>query len=458
MANPSDLQGLLDVSKIKPGDYAKLPGALAGFKASELTDDVPLFSAPPEIADVMPLTKAQRVDGCLFDCFTSLLNGLSSGVAQVMGMFRAVDRNDVIVRLYLPKRPQPGEKPQPLYFRVQRGHAELAIQKKWVGPGAPTWLALYAAVYYAYIEDRDAFYKRPELGKAQNAAWLVLCGKDSSRADYSELEDKRASRGRGGQAAEKSSLRADDGWRQVLCLNDPAKDGAFCAATIFGEDKGGGPLTKEWLAWVAKARPTPQGWLRAGLTPATVDKLSEIRKWLEQRNGLAEELRWRLLLFLEANELASSDGSERYAREARAVWEEINKALLERSPVALQLRRDDKSLRAFADKDGVLEVVDTQSLELPNQKSVRALRYLLVRTARDSARGGRKFRFQLVGGVQSLRAEPTKKAVHWLELDQVMTRCQRILGGAAAIAALAESRTQTSFTIKVDGPRSVKFT
>jgi hypothetical protein len=455
MPEAPDLQGMLDLSKAKPKDYVKLPEALAGITPRSEKSSAPLFSAPPEFTDIMPLAKAKPADGSLFECFASLLGGLPSGPAQVMGMFRSVGESEVVIRLFLPKRPRPSEKPQPMYFRVQRGHAELAIRNKWVGPGAPTWLALFASVYYAYIKDRQAYYERKDLGGADNAAWLLLFGKDSGRADYpdsdSEKPGRAAKTGGGGGPA----LAPSDVQKRVLGLSDPAADSKFCAECIFDEEKGAGPLTKEWMAWVSKAKPTPDTDLRAGLTPQSVGKLGEVRKWLEQPKGLSNDVRWRLLLFLEANGV-STDDKERYPKETQRAWDEIGKTLRKRAPVALVVRSHEKGLLKLADNsEGVLEVVETQALELPSQKGPRGLRYLLVRT--DPAQPGRRFCFEADNGVQILRAEPSKKALYWLELEHVMRSCAQILGGAPAAAALAQGREESAFTIEVAGPQRIKF-
>lgn len=453
-------EGLLDLTSVKRPQYVALPRALSAFRLGPSgPHGGALFDRIPEHADAAALLGAKPVDPMLYACFSSLLNGLSSGAAQVMGLFRCEGPDKVVLRLYEPKRPQPMEPLRPLYFRVQRGHAELAVEKKWVAAGAPTWLALFAAVYYAYIGDVRAFYGRKELGGPENAAWLVLCGKDSSRADYGALDKAQKEEGRGRSSDRAGSGTADEGaelLRRVLGTSEGSFDTELLTGSLFATEEGLAPkLAKQWQASMSRKVFVPSTGLRSGLAPAMVGKEPELRRWLYGLRGLPEDLIGLVLLFLEANQITSAKGKERYAKGARTLWQGVHGARRQRVPVAIELSPGDAALAELLGKSGqdgvcTFEVVDACALELPGQGKERALRYLALHTPEGP---GRRFRFQENDGVSSLVKEPHKKGAYWLELDQVMTRASRLFVGGAAVSALASRASGPSFTVKLPGRR-----
>lgn len=452
--------GLLDLTRVKRAQYAALPKALSSFRiAAGEPPGKPLFETPPEHADTSALLGARPVDPMLHACFASILNGLSSGPAQVMGLFRCEGPDKVVVRLYEPKRPQPMEPLRPLYFRVQRGHAELAVAKKWVAPGAPAWLALFASVYYAYIGDVRAFYGRKDLGGTENAAWLVLFGKDSSRADYGPEDKAKKGGGRGkesGRAGSGASGGDPELLRRVLGTTEGAFDTKLLTDCLFATEDGLAPkLARQWQSSMTRKAFVPSTGLRSGLAPAMVGKEAELRRWLLGLRGLPEDLIGHVLLFLEVNQITSARGKERYARGARTLWEGVQSARRQRIPVALELSPGDPALAELLGKNGqeesrTFEVMDACALELPGQGKERALRYLAL-VAQEGP--GRRFRIQEDDDVSSLVKEPHKKGAYWLELDQVMTRARRLFVGGAAVAALAPRASGPSFTVALPGRR-----
>lgn len=460
MTASSSPDGLLDLTRVKRSQYAALPKALAAFRVEAGERPGPaLFERPPEHADTAALLGAKPVDPMLHACFSSLLNGLSSGPAQVMGLFRSEGPDKVVVRLYEPKRPQPMEPLRPVYFRVQRGHAELAVGKKWVAPGAPQWLALFAAIYYAYIGDARAFYGRKDLGGAENAAWLVLFGKDSGRADYGPADKAQAEKGRGRESGRAGSGTAGDDAELLMRVLGTAEgpfDTKLLTDSLFATEEGlAQKLAKQWQSSLSRKAFVPATGLRSGLAPAMVGKEAELRRWLGGLRGLSEDLIGLVLLFLEANQITSAKGKERYARGARTLWEGVQSALRQRIPVALELSPGDAALPELLGKNGqdgsrTSEVVDACALELPGQGKERALRYLALHAQEGP---GRRFRFQDNDGVSSLIKEPHKKGAYWLELDQIMTRASRLFVGGAAIAALAPRASGPSFTVTLPGRR-----
>lgn len=451
--------GLLDLTRVKRSQYAALPKALAAFRVDGKGPGTPLFERPPEHADTAALLGAKPVDPMLHACFSSILNGLSSGPAQVLGLFRCEGPDKVVVRLYEPKRPQPMEPLRPLYFRVQRGQAELAVAKKWVAPGAPAWLALFAAVYYAYIGDARAFYGRKDLGGAENAAWLVLFGKDSSRADYGPEDKAQQEKGRGKESGRAGGgVAGEDGelLRRVLGTTEGPFDTKLLTDSVFATEEGlAQKLARQWQSGMSRKAFVPSTGLRSGLAPAMVGKEAELRRWLRDQRGLSEDLTGLVLLFLEANQITSAKGKERYARGARTLWEGVQSALRQRIPVALELGPGDAALPELLGKNSqdevrTFEVVDACALELPGQGKERALRYLALHT-QDGP--GRRFRFQENDGVSSLVKEPHKKGAYWLELDHIMARASRLFVGGEAVAALAPRAGGPSFTVKLPGRR-----
>ena len=446
MAVRFDAKGLLDLAAAKSGKLAKLPKQLATFQAEPSTPGEKLFPQLPVLEDLKALVKANPVDPFLYASLAAMLGGLSSGPGLVMGLLRAVSDDEVVVRLFLPKRPQPNQKPEPLYFQVKRGHGALAIANKWVGPKAPPWLALLAAVYYSYIKDRKAYYERKDLGGADNAAFLLLYGKDSSKADYG---DEAA---RGGAATTRkpgdSSAAAKGILDKILGLPDGKPDAEFCAEYVFGESKAGGRRTKEWLAWIKQFAIKPATGLRGSLTQESVSKRKEFRKWLQEKPGLSAEAKSRLLLCLESNGVLSADEKERYSASVLAVWNQIEKALAARSSVALELRPDDPDRALLTDKDScVAEVVALAQRDLPtgDKRPNRALRYLLLQTRQSRPGGDRKFAWVVKDDVQVLTEVPGAKAQYWMELDVALSRGVRVLGGASAIAVLEPVAAAESF-------------
>lgn len=439
MATPISQQGLLDTSKIQPKQYVKLPKALASFVAPDKDPPGPLFEREPSIEDLHALSKASPVDPHLYHGFASLLGGLASGPGLVMGMFRAIE-NEVVIRMFLPQRPHPTKPPQPLYFRVQSGHAALAVQKKWIGPGAPRWLALFTAVYYAYIKDRDAYYKREDLGGKDNAAWLLLYGKDSSRADYKD--DKEAEAGAGGGAADGGSDRQGM-LQQILGAPSGKVDLAFCAKHVFDEPKGAGPRTKAWAAWLSKAKVQPSTGLRSGLRREALADQRLFKKWLKERPGLDPQAMAQLLLFLEINGLFAAVDKERYLEGARALWDRMAKVLKARAPVVAELRPGDPALPSTEDKDfQKVEVARLEQLEMPGGKGgPRNLRFVVLKTSEDGS-GSQKYVWKSEEGVVMLTAKPDKLPHHWVELEQFMGRAVRVLGGALAAAAMTRPTDQ----------------
>lgn len=465
MADAAFQQGLLDASKLKPSDLREVTSALGRPPTPAKGEAAPaLFERPPEFDDVDALLEARPPDYSLYNGLSSLLNGLSSGPAQVMGLFRAISPSDVVVRLYVPQRPQPGKAAEPLYFVLSRGHARLAIEKKWVGASAPTWLALLAAAYNAYIGSREAFYARKDLGGADNAAWLVLFGRDSSRAKYEDKEKDRNRRGgavRGSRGAGGSSRGARESeadtklLARVLGVGDDELDKQECRTHVFDDlPEDAKRLTKEWLSWVDKSPPNAGTGLRAGLQPKSAGTLSGFRKWLDGRAGLSAKAKDRLLWFLEANGALQVDEKERYRKGALAIFDGIRESLHQRNRVALELTESDPAIPMVAEKGlRTAEIIGWNSLALPDSPEPRSLFYVSLPARKG---GGLRYRWHDEDELLSLRPEPSKKLELWLELDDLLRRATRIFVGGDAVSALAKQSQLPSFTVPLKSGADLK--
>jgi len=66
---------------------------------------------------------------------------------------------------------------------------------------------------------------------------------------------------------------------------------------------------------------------------------------------LAPEIVSHVLLFLEANALLTVDEKERYSRLELDVWKQVSEAIAKRSPVTLDLKKDDPDRTFLAHKE-----------------------------------------------------------------------------------------------------------
>lgn len=450
MALRMDPLGTLDLSGIPAKDLsdltikqtAKDPGQPPPASAK-----APLFPEPPSYGDLSGLAEAQPVDPYLYAALESLLGGLSSGPGRICELFRVIDRQRVVVRLFYPIRPPADDEeprpPQPLYFRLLRGQATVAKQNKWVGEGAAEWIALLATAYYSYIGDRKTFYARKDLGGPNNAAWLMLFGKDSSLAPPKEGQEKeKKSKTSPRLAADRTAVVG-----KLLGAPEGDVDLDFCANQIFSEDKSNRSLSKQWQKWVSQIKIHPQTKLRGSLTIDGSSKHQELRKWLEkERSGLSPEIISRILLIFEANGLVAGDASQRYTKPQLALWTRLRKALDQRLTIALERKEESPLLARLAPGGSCcLELVDLKLLPLPAvpKKEQRALRYVVLRTAKADKERSRKYTWEERNGMQVLSAGAHSRPLYWLELDEVFRHGVRVLGGYCAKQALAAEEETT---------------
>ena len=451
MATRIDPMGSLDLSRVSAKEYSDLtstltaapPGTHRGSKAPAA-----LFQQTPAYSDLSALAAARPVDPYLYAALESLLGGVSSGPALLCSLFRVIDEHQVVVRLFFPIRPpadDEAERPaRPLYFRLKRSQAVAAEHNKWVGAGAAEWIALLAAVYYTYIGDRKAYYGRTELGGGDNAAWLLLFGKDSSRAPPRQSTDDKQK-----EPTITSTATGDrtEVFHKLLGVPDGMVDLDFCASQIFDEDRSQRPLSKQWQKWVTQIKIHPQTKLRGSLTIDAACKHKEFRKWLhKERKGLPTEIISRLLIMLEGNGLLVGEKAQRYSNQRLLLWKRISKALSQKSVVAIEPKQDAADfLGLVRGSPALVEIVGLKVLPLPSvQKSEeRALRYVILRAPKGSKEGNRKFVWEQRDGVQVLSEQPNPKPQHWLELDAVFRQGVRVIGGPSAKAALAQAAEKT---------------
>ena len=465
MADKLDHQGLLELSKLKRSDFQPLPKCLQVRAAAAAEDQGPLFPSPPVFEDVAALLTGKPQDYPLYHALSSLLNGLSSGPMQVMGMFRAVKDDAAVIRLYHAQRPQPETPAQPLYYLLPRGVATLARSRKWVGDAAPTWLALLAALFHGYQdEDPAAFYARKDLGGAENAAWLLLFGKDSSRAKYKAREKDKGDRsgtpekenGKGDSASTAANLPA-----RILGLESGAVDAALCTEVVFAGalDEGQAKrYTKTWQQWLKSVGYIPASKSRRGQDEKTTSELPSLQKWLLARKGLPAALVWRLCVFLEANGLLKVADKPRYAEGALVLHAGLTDAIEQRIPVALTLTdRGWQSLHPDSASlpEGAVEVVGTQSLLLPLDKKQPPILY--VELALPEHKGTRT-RWQERQGYQVLTEEKHKRGRHWVELGLLMQQSGQLLLGSSARAVLQPKRDLGGGLITLTGRVAQKIT
>lgn len=465
MADKLEEQGLLELSKIKRSDYQPLPKCLQVRAAAAAEDQGPLFSSQPAFEDVAALLTGKPPDYPLYHALSSLLNGLSSGPVQVMGMFRAVKDEAAVIRLYHAQRPQPEAPAQPLYFLLPRGVAALARSRKWVGDSAPTWLALLAALFHGYQdEDPATFYARKDLGGADNAAWLLLFGKDSSRAKYKERDkdkgDKSGTPGKENGKEDTASTAASLPVR-VLGLESGEVDAALCTDVVFAGALDAGQairFTKTWQQWLKSVGYIPASKSRRGQDERTTSELLSLQKWLLARKGLPAALVWRLCAFFEANGLLKVPDKPRYAEGALTLHAGLTDAIEQRIPVAITLTdRGWQSLlpdSASPPKEAV-EVVGTQSLPLPLGKKQPPILYVELAIPEHK---GTRARWQERQGYQVLTEEKHKRGRHWVELGLLMQQSGQLLLGSSARAVLQPKRDLGGGLIALTGRAAQKIT
>lgn len=461
MADKLAQQGLLVLPKIKRSDYQPLPKGLHARAAAAAKDQGPLFPSPPAFEDVAELLTGKPPDYPLYHALSSLLNGLSSGPAQVMGLFRALTDEAVVIRLYQAQRPQPETPAQPLYFLLPRGVAALARSRKWVGDSTPTWLALLAALFHGYQdEDPAAFYARKDLGGAENAAWLLLFGKDSSRAKYRDKGDKKSTPAKGNGKGGATST-AEDLPARVLGLESGEVDAGLCTEVVFAGalDEGQAKrFTQTWQQWLKSVGYIPASKSRKGQDTKTTSELPHLKKWLLSRKGLPAALMWRLCIFWEANSLLKLLDKPRYAEGALALHAGLTNAIEQRIPVAITLtdRGWHSLLPDFASlPKGAVELVGTQSMPFPLDKKQPPL--LFVELAIPEHKGTRA-RWQERKGYQVLAEEKHSNGPHWVELGLLMQQSGQILLGSSAQAVLPPKRDLGGGVIALTGHAAQKLT
>ncbi len=467
MADKLEEQGLLELSKIKRSDYQPLPKCLQVRAAAAAEDQGPLFPSQPAFEDAAALLTGKPPDYPLYHALSSLLNGLSSGPMQVMGMFRAVKDEAAVIRLYHAQRPQPEAPAQPLYFLLPRGVAALARSRKWVGDSAPTWLALLAALFHGYQdEDPATFYARKDLGGAENAAWLLLFGKDSSRAKYKEKDKDKDKGGKNGTPAKENgkgdaASTAANLPARILGLESGAVDAVLCTEVVFAGalDEGQAKrYTKTWQQWLKSVGYIPASKSRRGQDEKTTSELPSLQKWLLARKGLPAALVWRLCVFLEANGLLKVADKPRYAEGALVLHAGLTDAIEQRIPVALTLTdRGWQSLHPDSASlpEGAVEVVGTQSLLLPLVKKQPPILY--VELALPEHKGTRS-RWRERQGYQVLTEEKHKRGRHWVELGLLMQQSGQLLLGSSARAVLQPKRDLGGGLITLTGRVAQKIT
>lgn len=477
--------GLLEVSKLGPRDYAPLPKVLATFKvAVDPADAGPLFRRAPEFSDLDALQRVRSVDSALYACFSSLLSGLSSGPIVIMGAFRALDDQSVVVRMHAPARPKPSSSLPPMYIRVSREHAQLAVQRGWVPANAAPWLMLYAAVYYPLIGDPQKFYARKDLGGPDNAAWLVFYGKDSARAEYDDDQDseegKESGAGKWSGAGKKSKNGKVSGAGAGSAMPGGAEVLQSLYAGVFGYDPSGeGEISKKLLTeqvfgaqastgmraadaklWMKFLKQYPlrrQAPIVKALSTSSPLPEPALLRWMSKAKPLSADMRESLFLFLELNGALKGAKKERYSQAARELWSGIRKLLRDRVPVVLELDAHDDIVPALAGKeisDGLfaVRVLSATTLELPNVRgkdSKRALRLLGL----DSVAGhGETLRVKKEGegGGKFLEREPSAKPSYVVDIERVLRCARRLHAGANALAILPARRGAPSFSMDLE--------
>lgn len=471
--------GLLEVSKLGPRDFAPLPKVLATFKvAVDPADAGPLFRRAPEFSDLDALQRVRSVDSALYTCFSSLLSGLSSGPMVIMGAFRALDDQSVVVRMHAPARPKPSSSLPPMYIRVSREHAQLAVQRGWVPANAAPWLILYAAVYYPLIGDPQKFYARKDLGGPDNAAWLVFYGKDSARAEYAEDADSADERKSGNGGGAKLG-------RAAAGKAGPAKPGGAAAlkslyAGVFGYDPSGeGEISKKlltqqvfgapasiamgaadaklWMKFLKQYPLSKQAPIAKALSTSSPLPEPALLRWMSKAKPLSAEMRESLLLFLELNGALKGTKKERYSQAARELWSGIRKLLRDRVPVVLELDAGDDIVPALDGKelsDGAfaVRVLSATTLDLPSaggKDSKRALRLLGL----DGAAGHGEtlsVKKEGEGGGTFLEREPSAKPAYAVDIERVLRCARRLHAGANALSILPAQRGTPSFSMDLE--------
>ena len=466
MAQTSHRNGLLDVSKLRDRDYAALPALLADYKpTSDKTDAAPLFGKPPKLSDIDSLLRVRAVDDSLHACFASLLSGLSSGPAVIMGAFFAQDDQTVVLRMHAPARPKPFASLPPIYYRVPRSHAQLAVQNQWVTAQAPLWLSLYAAVYYSLIGKPADFYRRRDLGGPDNAAWLVFYGKDSARAEDADSADE-SSNSRSGR---KAGASADPGQTkalrtQVLAVGSEgvdALDERFLAEQVFAATAQPGKAepsrrAKAWIDLLKKQSLNKDSTLDKLLK--SDDPLPEqaLRTWLRANKRLPTDLADvpdSVLLFLELNGVVTGQGRERYSAGARSLWKEVRDLLKSGVPVVLELDDDDPLTQALQHtplESGTIAVavVDATAVDVIEKVGKRRLRFFGLAAKPGS---GRIVRVAQPGSWWTLGRVPSRKHPYPVDVEQLFEQAVRLHVGSKAQALLASSNDVPSFSL--DLPR-----
>lgn len=474
MAPTFDRDGLLDVAKLQARDYAPLPKGLAAYKPNARdgadTDSWALFPRPPDHSDLDALLRVRSVDDSLHACFSSLLGGLSSGAQVIMGSFRALDDGSVVVRMHAPARPRPFTSLPPIYFRVPHSHAQLAVERGWVPNHTAPWLMLYAALYYSLIGDPKVFYKRPELGGPDNAAWLVFYGKDSARAlpdpgeEAGEEEQESGAQPRRGKAgagpASPQALRAL--YSGIFAHGDNRKDAldlkllagqvfAVCSQDPRGQ---GSQHAKTWQSLLVKHPVDKVSSLSAPLAAPAPLPEAALRSWLRTLRGLPSELRESLLWFLELNGALDPQGQERYSKAARSLWRGVSDYLKHGVPVAVELDGDDPlrtQLQASVLPTGTLGVgvVAAGTVDLGQRDAKRGLRTIGLLARPGSAHALTVLRQLPFSSLQRTRSGPP---CYPLDAEQVLARALRVHVGARALALRASSQDEPNFSL--DLPRS----
>ena len=469
MAQTFHPNGLLDVSKLRERDYAPLPADLARYKpATNKEDAAPLFARPPKLSDIDSLLRVHAVDDSLHACFASLLSGLSSGPAVIMGAFFAQEDQTVVLRMHAPARPKPFGSLPPIYFCVPRSHAQLAVQKQWVTAQAPLWLALYAAVYYSLIGKPADFYRRRDLGGPDNAAWLVFYGKDSARAEDADSSDE-SSDSRNGK---KAGTSADPGQTKALRAKvlavgsegTDALDERFLAEQVFVATAQPGKAVptkraKLWIDLLKKQAPNKDATLSKLL--ASDDRIPEhaLRAWLRAHKSLpadaadAADVVDSILLFLELNGAINGQGRERYSAGARSLWKEVRSLVGSGVPVVLELDADDRLAEALKhtplDSGTIaVSVVDATAVDVIEKDGKRRLRFFGLAAKPGS---GRIVRVAQPSSWWTLCRTPSRKHPYPVDVEQLFVRAVRLHVGSKGQALLASSKDVPSFSL--DLPR-----
>jgi hypothetical protein len=443
--------GLLEVSKLGPRDFAPLPKVLATFKvAVDPADAGPLFRRAPEFSDLDALQRVRSVDNALYTCFSSLLSGLSAGPMVIMGSFRALDDQSVVVRMHAPARPKPFSSLPPIYIRVSREHAQLAVQRGWVPANAAPWLILYAAVYYPLIGDPQKFYARKDLGGPDNAAWLVFYGKDSARAEYDDDQDsedgKESGAGKRSQAGKKS--RSGGASKKLLA----GQVFGASASTTMAVDE-----AKLWLKFIKQYPPSKEAPIAKALAASSALPETALLRWMNKAKNLPPDMRESLFLFLEVNGALKVAKKERYSKAARDLWSGIRKLLRDRVPVVLELdARDDvvPSLERKILSDGTVavRVLSATTLDLLSPGGKDSKRCLRLLGLEGVAGRGETLRLSSggKGGSKSLERETSSKPSYAVDIERVLRCARRLHAGANALAILPAKRGAPSFSMDLE--------